>query len=305
MTNDGTGTLSRRRFLVIAAATALFAGGGVRTLLAQPVSKKRIYIAADDHTDYLWTADEETYREAFIETIDHYLQLVEDTATLPAEFQSRWNCDGSFWLWTYEKNKTAAEFELLIASIRGGHLSAPLTALASCYGGTPAEAVLRGMYYAGRIERRHDLRFPLAVAMENQTLPYGLGARGGPGPGLDEPRPLLGTRLDGRRTSGPEPAGRLVTGGNAYPATSYSLLSVSNPNVLLWALKPAEEGVIARLWNVADSQVSCTLTPSRRRATRHACRDKPRHGAGHERRALRALQGPATAVVPPRPGMSA
>ena len=32
------------------------------------------------------------------------------------------------------------------------------------------------MYYPGQLERRYDLRFRLAVAMENQTLPYGLGA---------------------------------------------------------------------------------------------------------------------------------
>jgi alpha-mannosidase len=43
-------------------------------------------------------------------------------------------------------------------------------------GGTPAEAVLRGMYYPGLIERRHNLRFPLAVSMENQTIPYGLSS---------------------------------------------------------------------------------------------------------------------------------
>ncbi len=38
----------------------------------------------------------------------------------------------------------------------------------------PAEAVLRGMYYAGQLERRFQFRIPLAVAMEDQTRPYGL-----------------------------------------------------------------------------------------------------------------------------------
>ena len=138
--------------------------------------RKRIYIAPDDHTDYMWTADEETYRQAFLEMLDHYLDLADATAADPSPFQSRWNCDGSFWLWVYEHNKTTAEFERLIERIRSGHISAPLTLLVSCYGGMPAEAALRGMYYAGQIERRYGLRFPLAVAMENQTLPYGLGA---------------------------------------------------------------------------------------------------------------------------------
>jgi alpha-mannosidase len=32
------------------------------------------------------------------------------------------------------------------------------------------------MYYSGRLERRYDLRFPVAIAMENQTLPLGLSS---------------------------------------------------------------------------------------------------------------------------------
>jgi alpha-mannosidase len=56
----------------------------------------------------------------------------------------------------------------------------------------------------------------------------------------------------------------VITGGSAYPETSYSLLSISDPNVLLWALKPADDGiaqgVIARLWNLSDSQASFSLS---------------------------------------------
>ena len=142
---------------------------------AQVVSPKRVYLANDDHTDYLWTADEATYRAAFLEMIDYYLNLADATANNPTQYQSRFNCDGYFWLWEYERNKSTAEFQRLMDRIKDGHLSAPLNALVSCYGGAPAEAVLRGMYYPGRLERRFNTRFPLAVAMENQTLPYGLG----------------------------------------------------------------------------------------------------------------------------------
>ncbi|MCW5980775.1 MAG: hypothetical protein KIT09_22030 [Bryobacteraceae bacterium] len=146
-------------------ATALLAG-----------EPRRIYIAPDDHTDYLWSADEETYRQAFVEMLDHYLDLADATASLPPEHRSRWNCDGSIWLHAYERSKPRADFERLIARIRDGHISAPLNTLVACYGAAPAEAVLRGMFYAGRLERRYGLRFPIAVAMEDQTLPYGLGA---------------------------------------------------------------------------------------------------------------------------------
>jgi alpha-mannosidase len=137
---------------------------------------KRIYIAPDDHTDYMWSGDEEAYRRAFIEMIDYYLDLADKTAKNPPEHQSRWNCDGSVWMWTYEHNRPPADFERLMRRVRDGHISMPLTASVSCYGAIPAEAVLRGMYYAGRLERRYNVRFPLAVAMEDQTIPYGLGA---------------------------------------------------------------------------------------------------------------------------------
>ncbi len=136
----------------------------------------RVYIAPDDHTDYVWSADEETYRRVFVETLDYYLAQADATANLPPEHQARWNTDGSLWVRTYEKDKTPAEFERLVARMRDGHIGMPLNALVNTYGGTPTEAVLRGMYYAGSLERRFGVRFPIAIAMENQTLPLGLGA---------------------------------------------------------------------------------------------------------------------------------
>ncbi|MGQ0593853.1 MAG: Calx-beta domain-containing protein [Gammaproteobacteria bacterium] len=148
-------------------------------LLASPVSSaapKRIYLALDDHTDYLWSGNEQQYQQAFLEMLDYYLDLADQTASDPPAYQSRFNTDGSFWIWTYEHNKTPAELDRLIDRIRSGHISVPLNALVSTYGAQPAEAVLRGMYYAGRLERRFGVRFPLVQAMENQTMPLGLGA---------------------------------------------------------------------------------------------------------------------------------
>jgi alpha-mannosidase len=50
-------------------------------------------------------------------------------------------------------------------------------------------------------------------------------------------------------------AGR-VDGGDVYPEQAYSLLSLDNPNVLLWALKPADDGLeaglVARVWNLSN-----------------------------------------------------
>ncbi|PXW83907.1 alpha-mannosidase [Nitrosomonas sp. Nm84] len=146
-------------------------------LLAQGAfAQKRIYLAPDDHTDYMWRGDEAEYENAFLTMTDYYLNQMDATEGSPSPYQARWNADGSFWMWVYQENRTAAQFRRLIGRIKDGHFSVPLNALVLSNGGTPAEAVLRGMYYPGLIQRNYDVDFPLAVAMENQTLPYGLSS---------------------------------------------------------------------------------------------------------------------------------
>ena len=164
-----------RSILLTVAFFAFLASFGPNSFAFQE-AEKTIYLAPDDHTDYFWTADDVQYRAAFIETLDYYLGQIDKTQNDPDPFQARWNCDGTLWLWEYEHNKSAAEFERLMKRVTDGHISCPLNALVSTYGAQPAEAVLRGMYYAGDLERRFGVRFPMAVSMENQTLPQGLGA---------------------------------------------------------------------------------------------------------------------------------
>jgi alpha-mannosidase len=156
--------------------TALLLLAPISSLFAQQNPQKKIYIALDDHTDYMWTADEETYRRSFLEMIDYYLELADKTKSNPPEWQSRFHIGGNFWVWQYERNKSPKEFQRLLAGFRSGHLSMPLNSVDQTFGAAPMEATLRGMYYAGSLERRFNLRFPLAIAMENQTLPYGLGS---------------------------------------------------------------------------------------------------------------------------------
>ncbi|GAB2574322.1 glycosyl hydrolase-related protein [Spirosoma areae] len=146
----------------------------VFSLQAQPV--KRIYLANDDHTDYMWTGTEAQYDSAFVKMLDYYMGQIDSTKTSPSDFQARWNCDGSYWLKTYQKFRSPAQFDRLMGYVKSGHISSPLNALVSTYGGQPTEAVLRGMYYAGQLERRYDVHFPMAVCMENQTLPLGLSS---------------------------------------------------------------------------------------------------------------------------------
>lgn len=141
---------------------------------AQPI--KRLYLANDDHTDYMWTGNEATYDTAFVHMLDYYIQQIDSTRASPPDFQARFNCDGSYWLRAYQKYRSPAQFNRLIAAIRSGHIGSPLNTLVSCYGAQPTEAVIRGMYYAGHLERAHELRFTLAEAMENNTIPLGLAS---------------------------------------------------------------------------------------------------------------------------------
>lgn len=207
----------------------------------------RVYLANDDHTDYLWTADADTYRRTFVEMLDFHLELADQTAGNPSPYRARFNTDGSFWLAAYEESKSPAEFARLIARVKDGTISAPLNTLVSCFGGQPVEAVLRGMYYAGRLERRFDLRFPLAIAMENQTLPLGLASlfagsgaryswRGVCACASKLPNPLLGERPrenywyagpDGQRllmkwySLGQHDVGRYLEAGDPVAALNY------------------------------------------------------------------------------------
>jgi len=135
---------------------------------------KRIYIANDDHTDYVWIANESAYRTAFLGMLDYYLNQADSTANDPSDFQGRFTADGNFWLWTYQHNRSASEFQRLMDRVKDGHINVSLETLVMVYGGMPAEAVIRNMYYPGRLERQFGVRFEVVTAMENQTFPFGL-----------------------------------------------------------------------------------------------------------------------------------
>ncbi len=154
---------------------ANLAGGAVVADLAWvEILAKRVYLANDDHTDYMWTGDEATYRVAIPQMLDYYLDLADGTASNAPEHQSRFAADGSIWVWEYEQTRSPAQLQRLINRIRDGHVSVPLNFLVPVHGGTPTEGVLRSMYYSGQIERKYGLRLTMAVSMEKETLPYGL-----------------------------------------------------------------------------------------------------------------------------------
>ena len=102
---------------------------GFLILTGISAQQKKIYIAPDDHTDYMWSADEEGYRNAFLETLDYYIRLNDSTANEPYPFQSKWNCDGSYWVYEYQKNRSSQQFSKLIDQIRTGKITVPLNTL--------------------------------------------------------------------------------------------------------------------------------------------------------------------------------
>jgi alpha-mannosidase len=137
-------------------------------------AQSRLYLANDNHTDYMWSGDEATYDTAFVSMIDAWMANNNATSTKPADYQTKFNCDGTYWAWAYQKKKTPAEFQQFINQVKAEKIILPMNPLIITYGCVPAEAAIRGMYYAGELQRKYDVRFDIAMTMENQVLPLGL-----------------------------------------------------------------------------------------------------------------------------------
>lgn len=151
----------------------IFAFSVFNNVAAQP---KRIYIANDDHTDYMWTGDEDTYKKAFSEMLDYYIKLNDSTANLPYNLQNKWNCDGSYWVYNYKQTRSKEQFDKLISQIKKGQITVPLNSMIVLMGAAPAEATIRDMYYAGSLKRKYGLDLSLVLNMEDQVLPLGLSS---------------------------------------------------------------------------------------------------------------------------------
>ena len=142
------------------------------------VAQTRVYIAPDDHTDFIWSGTEAEYERYFNEMLDYHMGRADAdiAANVDARFQNRFTADGTYWLWVYAKTHTADQFAHIIDRIKSGHLGMNMTPLDIMQGAMPAEAVLRQMYYAGSLERAYNFRFPMAWAMENQTMTLGVAS---------------------------------------------------------------------------------------------------------------------------------
>ena len=134
----------------------------------------------------MWTADADTYNAVFVDMLDYYLRLADETEGNPSPYQSRFNADGSYWLWQYERQKSPAEFDRLMRRVKDGHISAPLNTLVSCYGAQPdgsrsARFVLRGASGAAlrtcALPCRNRHREPDVASRASSSLFAGVGGQ--------------------------------------------------------------------------------------------------------------------------------
>ncbi len=141
-----------------------------------PAQTNRIYLAPDDHTDYLWSGHVSDYETWIPQMLDHYLDLNDATAGNAVPYQHKWNCDGYYWVDIFKRNRPAAQFNRLIGQLQSGKMTVPLNALVVTHGGNTTEGVIRGSIYAGKLERQYGFDIPIAISMENQTQPLGLAS---------------------------------------------------------------------------------------------------------------------------------
>ena len=120
----GKSGLNRWTLLAITAASLLS--------IAACGQERRLYLASDDHTDFMWTADADSYERVFVEMLDFHLKLADETRDNAPPHRHRFNADGSCWLWAYERNKSPQEFARLVVRLKDGTISAPLNTLVSC-----------------------------------------------------------------------------------------------------------------------------------------------------------------------------
>ena len=144
--------------------------------LAFSASAHDVYLMNSNHTDYNWNATAAEYDAAILAELDYYLEQIADTASAPREEQARYAPDCWWWLYLYEKNRTAEQFRRLIDAVRSGHITVPLNPFVTLYGALSTEAAIRAGYYPGRVARRYGLEFPLAEYRENHTSPWGLAS---------------------------------------------------------------------------------------------------------------------------------
>ena len=138
--------------------------------------QSRLYLSNDDHTDYMFYADEKGYDTLFVNMIDAWIANNNATNANPPDYQTKFNCDGTYWAWVYAKHKTAAQFQTFMNQVKSERMVIAMNPLIVTLGCVPAEATIRGMYYAGELKKKYGISFDEVRGMENQVMPLGLAS---------------------------------------------------------------------------------------------------------------------------------
>ncbi len=88
---DGATRTWKTRLVNVRLAAMLLVVSTARSV-ANAAEPRRIYLANDDHTDYVWSADAETYNGTFVDMLDYYLRLADETVThaAPGRASKKW-----------------------------------------------------------------------------------------------------------------------------------------------------------------------------------------------------------------------
>ena len=83
--------------------------------------QKKTYLAPDEHTDFLWSANERNSYVAFIAQLDYFLGQIASTSGEAARTQAKFSTDGSLRLKTYRDGSS----EVPPAVAQGANWNAP------------------------------------------------------------------------------------------------------------------------------------------------------------------------------------
>lgn len=160
----------RRHVLAASLACALAASIGT------PSDAADLYLLNDNHTDYGWNATTDDVENAMVTELDYYLDQADRTAGLAPELRAKYAADSWWYLYTYQRNRTPAQFDRLLSAARAGSVTFPLNPLVELYGAMGTEAAIRAGFWPGRMQRLYGLTFKRAQAMENATMSWGLAS---------------------------------------------------------------------------------------------------------------------------------
>ena len=89
-------------------------------------AQSRLYLANDDHTDFMWTASDTAYETAFVTMIDAWMANNNATSGNSPDYQTKFDCDGTYWAWAYAKHKTPAQFQNFINQVKSEKIVMPM-----------------------------------------------------------------------------------------------------------------------------------------------------------------------------------